>query len=79
DGTPVRAGQNIVTPEIMKLQLISLGEEWVELGLVENLDTFKKNLLVERNASDRNRLDVLCTPDLVNQFRFLAAQIRFIL
>ncbi|WP_250322506.1 hypothetical protein, partial [Escherichia coli] len=26
-----------------------------------------------------NRLDVLCTPDLVNQFRFLAAQIRFIL
>ncbi|MGP0771343.1 phage tail sheath subtilisin-like domain-containing protein, partial [Escherichia coli] len=79
DGTPVRAGQNIVTPEIMKLQLISLGEEWVELGLVENLDTFKKNLLVERNTSDRNRLDVLCTPDLVNQFRFLAAQIRFIL
>ncbi|END5730040.1 phage tail sheath subtilisin-like domain-containing protein, partial [Escherichia coli] len=79
DGTPVRAGQNIVTPEIMKLQLISLGEEWVALGLVENLDSFKKNLLVERNTSDRNRLDVLCTPDLVNQFRFLAAQIRFIL
>ena len=79
DGTPVRAGQNIVTPEIMKLQLISLGEEWVELGLVENLDTFKKNLLVERNTKDRNRLDVMCTPDLVNQFRFLAAQIRFIL
>lgn len=79
DGTPVRAGQNIVTPEIMKLQLISLGEEWVELGLVENLDTFKKNLLVERNTKDRNRLDVMCTPDLVNQFRFMAAQIRFIL
>lgn len=31
-----------MTPEIMKLQLISLGEEWVELGLVENLDTFKR-------------------------------------
>ncbi|EOF5747848.1 phage tail sheath C-terminal domain-containing protein, partial [Salmonella enterica] len=53
--------------------------EWVDQGLVENLDTFKKNLLVERNASDRNRLDVLCTPDLVNQFRFFAAQLRFIL
>ncbi|MCZ8565967.1 phage tail sheath C-terminal domain-containing protein, partial [Shigella sonnei] len=47
--------------------------------LVENLDTFKKNLLVERNTKDRNRLDVMCTPDLVNQFRFMAAQIRFIL
>ncbi|EHV77049.1 bacteriophage Mu tail sheath family protein [Escherichia coli DEC6D] len=79
NGTPVRPGQNIVTPEIMTLQLIALGEEWVDLGLVENLDTFKKNLLVERNTKDRNRLDVMCTPDLVNQFRFMAAQIRFIL
>ncbi|EEC2254061.1 phage tail protein, partial [Salmonella enterica] len=60
-------------------QLIALGEDWVDKGLVENLDTFKKNLLVERNTSDRNRLDVLCTPDLVNQFRFFAAQLRFIL
>ncbi|ENO2525169.1 phage tail sheath subtilisin-like domain-containing protein [Salmonella enterica] len=79
DGTPVAPGQPVVTPKIMSLQLIALGEEWVDQGLVENLDTFRKNLLVERNASDRNRLDVLCTPDLVNQFRFFAAQIRFIL
>ncbi|HHR4052799.1 TPA: phage tail sheath subtilisin-like domain-containing protein [Salmonella enterica] len=79
DDTPVAPGQRIVTPKIMSLQLIALGEEWVDQGLVENMDTFKKNLLVERNASDRNRLDVLCTPDLVNQFRFFAAQIRFIL
>ncbi|EKQ7781586.1 phage tail sheath subtilisin-like domain-containing protein [Salmonella enterica] len=79
DDTPVAPGQPIVTPKIMSLQLIALGEEWVDQGLVENLDTFKKNLLVERNASNRNRLDVLCTPDLVNQFRFFAAQLRFIL
>ncbi|EMT2449637.1 phage tail sheath subtilisin-like domain-containing protein [Salmonella enterica] len=79
DDTPVAPGQPIVTPKIMSLQLIALGEEWVDQGLVENLDTFKKNLLVERNTSNRNRLDVLCTPDLVNQFRFFAAQIRFIL
>ncbi|EDH8505939.1 phage tail sheath subtilisin-like domain-containing protein [Salmonella enterica] len=79
DDTPVAPGQPIVTPKIMSLQLIALGEDWVDQGLVENLDTFKKNLLVERNTSDRNRLDVLCTPDLVNQFRFFAAQLRFIL
>ncbi|EGA9622704.1 phage tail sheath subtilisin-like domain-containing protein [Salmonella enterica] len=79
DDTPVAPGQPIVTPKIMSLQLIALGEEWVDQGLVENLDTFRKNLLVERNTSNRNRLDVLCTPDLVNQFRFFAAQIRFIL
>ncbi|EFE2643726.1 phage tail sheath subtilisin-like domain-containing protein [Escherichia coli] len=79
DGTPVGPGQFIVTPQIMKLQLIALGEEWIEQGLVENMEVFKNNLLVERNATDRNRLDVMCTPDLVNQFRFMAAQIRFIL
>lgn len=79
DGTPVAPGQPIVTPRIMTLQMIALGEEWVNQGLVENMETFKKNLLVERNAHDRNRLDVLCTPDLVNQFRDFAAQIRFIL
>ncbi|ECE3293302.1 phage tail protein [Salmonella enterica] len=79
DDTPVAPGQPIVTPKIMTLQLIALGEEWVDQGLVENLDTFRKNLLVERNVGNRNRLDVLCTPDLVNQFRFFAAQIRFIL
>ncbi|HEA8896556.1 TPA: phage tail protein, partial [Escherichia coli] len=79
DGTPVGPGQFIVTPQIMKLQLIALGEEWIEQGLVENMEVFKNNLLVERNTTDRNRLDVMCTPDLVNQFRFMAAQIRFIL
>ncbi|EIL8127927.1 phage tail sheath subtilisin-like domain-containing protein, partial [Salmonella enterica] len=41
DDTPVAPGQPIVTPKIMSLQLIALGEEWVDQGLVENLDTFK--------------------------------------
>ncbi|WP_048797112.1 MULTISPECIES: phage tail sheath subtilisin-like domain-containing protein [Serratia] len=79
DGTPVAPGQPIVTPEIMRTQLLALGQEWVDKGLVENLETFKDNLIVERNADDRNRLDVLATPDLVNQFRIFAAQLRFIL
>ncbi|EEI1617911.1 phage tail protein, partial [Salmonella enterica] len=37
DDTPVAPGQPIVTPKIMSLQLIALGEEWVDQGLVENL------------------------------------------
>lgn len=79
DDQPVAAGQPIMTPKIMKLQLIALGEEWVDAGLTENMETFRKNLFVERNSRDRNRLDVLGTPDLVNQFRFFAAQLRFFL
>ena len=34
---------------------------------------------MERNAGDPNRLDILLTPDLVNQLRVLAAVISFTL
>jgi hypothetical protein len=37
-----------------------------ELGLVENFDQFKTDLVVERNASDPNRLDFLLPPDIIN-------------
>ena len=52
---------------------------WEEKGLVEGIDRFKADLVVERNASDPNRLDFLLTPDLINQFIVGAAKIAFIL
>jgi phage tail sheath gpL-like len=79
NGTPIAPGQAIVTPNIIKAELIALATEWVDAGLIENLDTYKKNLVVERNANDRNRVDVLAPPDLINQFRIFAEQIQFIL
>lgn len=48
-----------------------------DLGLVENIDSFKANLVAERNAGDQNRLDVLMPPDLVNQLRIVANKIQF--
>jgi phage tail sheath gpL-like len=47
------------------------------LGLVENIEQFKTDLIVERNVQDPNRLDFLLPPDLVNQFIVGAAQIQF--
>ena len=41
-------------------------------GLVENTDLFARYLIVERNATDRNRVDVLMRPDMVNQLRVVA-------
>jgi len=35
------------------------------------------NLIVERNADDPNRLDVLLPPDLVNQLRVFAVLAQF--
>lgn len=79
DGVAYGPGQAIVTPKTIRAEIIALAEEWASAGLVENLDQFREELVVERNASDRNRVDVLCPPDLVNQFVIFAAQIQFIL
>lgn len=79
DGTNFGAGQAIVTPSTIRAELVALAREWEQAGLVENLDQYKSELIVERNANDRNRLDVLAPPDLVNQLRVFAAQVQFIL
>lgn len=79
DGTRFGAGQAIVTPGVIRAELLALFREWEEAGLVENFEQFKDELLVERNANDRNRIDVLSPPDLVNQFRIFAQQTQFIL
>jgi phage tail sheath gpL-like len=79
DGTNFGPGQAIVTPKTIRAELIALASEWETAGLLENLDQFKDELIVERNANDRNRVDVLAPPDLVNQLRIFAAQVQFIL
>lgn len=70
-------GQSVVTPQIARAELIAWARELEELGLIENLDAFKRDIVVERNASDPNRLDMLLPPDLVNQARLFAAKIEF--
>lgn len=79
DGTRYGPGQAIVTPSVIRAELIALHGELEEKGLLENLEAFKEGLIVERNKDDRNRLDVLAPPDLVNQFRVFAMQTRFVL
>lgn len=79
DGTFISPGQPIVTPKIIKAELLALFTEWEIAGLVEDFDTYKDELYVVRNSNDKDRLDVLCGPNLINQFRIFAAQIRFIL
>ena len=79
DGTRFGAGQRVVTPSTARAEAIGLFRQWENAGLVENADAFKDALVVERNASDPNRLDFLIPPDLVNQLRVLAATISFTL
>lgn len=77
DGTRFASGQAIVTPSVLKAELLGLMREMEEVGLVENLDQFKADLIVERDASDPNRVNALIPPDLVNQLRVTASQVQF--
>ena len=79
DGTRYGAGQAVITPKVGKAEAIARFRVWEEQGLVENIDRFKNDLIVERNAGDPNRLDWMLPPDLVNQFRVGGVQIGFLL
>jgi len=77
DGTNYGPGQAIVTPSVIRAELCALFREWELAGLVEGFEQFKSDLIVERNASDPNRVDAVIPPDVVNQFRVFAAQVQF--
>lgn len=77
DGTRFGAGQAVVTPKVAKAELYSLFTAWENVGLVEDFDQFKSDLVVEINANDPNRLDMLLPPNLINQLRVTAAQFQF--
>lgn len=71
------AGQAIVTPSVIRGELVALYRQLELSGIVENADLFKQYLIVERNADNPNRLDVLFPPDLVNQLRIFAVLNQF--
>ena len=79
DGTRFGAGQNVLTPMIGRAEALTWFREMEELGLVENFEQFKRDLVVERDASNPNRLNWLLPPDLVNQFIVGATKIAFLL
>ncbi len=72
DGTRFGSGQAIVTPAVLKGEMCASYRTMERAGIVENFDLFKKYLVVERNAADPNRVDVLFPPDYVNQLRVFA-------
>lgn len=79
DGTRYGPGQPIVTPKTARAWALTVFRGWEQLGLVEGFDQFKRDLVVERSVTDRNRLEFLLPPDFVNQLQVAAASLQFIL
>jgi phage tail sheath gpL-like len=77
DGVIVEPGQPVMTPKLARAEAISWYREMERLALVEGGDRFKDALVVERDARDRNRLNFLLPPDLINGFLVGAAKLAF--
>lgn len=77
DGTRFGAGKAIVTPKVIRAELIAAYGELERDGFVENAKAFAANLIVERDANSPTRVNVLYPPDLVNQLRIFALLAQF--
>lgn len=77
DGTRFAPGSAIVTPKIIKADLIAQYQRLEYDGFVQDADAFAKALIVEKNSSNPNRVDVLWPGTLINQLRVFALLAQF--
>lgn len=79
DGTRFAPGQKVVTPKIIRAELLALFTELEEKAIVEDFDSYQKTLIVERDSDNTQRVNVLSNENTVNQFRIYAHAIQFVL
>jgi phage tail sheath gpL-like len=78
DGTEFGEGAAVVTPSVIRSELLAWFKFMENAAHVEGFEQFKTDLIVERDVSDLNRVNALVPPDLINGFRVLASQIQFL-
>lgn len=77
DDTNVAPGQKVVKPKLIRAELIALFVEWEQVGLVEDLAQFKRDLLVVRSVTDKDRVNAVIPPNIINQFITFAAAVQY--
>jgi phage tail sheath gpL-like len=78
DGTDYEDGQPIVTPSILKARAIGLFIDLERAGQVENRAAFKQSIVMLRSMVNKNQVNSVMAPDLVNQYDVQATLIEFI-
>jgi phage tail sheath gpL-like len=77
DGTRFAPGSNIVTPSIIKADIIAEYQTLEYNGYVQNSKAFAQGLIVAQNSSNPNRIDVLWPGTLIDQLRIFALLAQF--
>lgn len=78
NGTRIAPGSGVVTPNMIRADLIAGYRTLETAGLVQNGTAFKNGLIVQRNSQNSSRVDILWPGTLINQLRIfgLLAQFR---
>lgn len=77
DSTRFGAGQFVVTPAIIKGEVLTWFRNMEELGHLQHYDEFKSLLQVEIDPNDPNRVNMRLPVDFVNFLAVIGAQIAF--
>lgn len=77
DGTRFAPGSAIITPNVIRAELIAQYQALEFNGYVQDAKGFAKGLKVEKSTSNPNRVDVLWTGVLINQLRIFAVLNQF--
>lgn len=75
----IQPGQAIATPKLIRNTLISTARQLEKVGLLEDVDQFINELIVVRSDTDKNRVNAILPPNLVNQFDVFAAAVQYVL
>lgn len=77
NSTRIAGAPNVVTPNMIRADIIAAYRTLEANGIVQNGDAFKDALIVQRNATNPNRVDVLWPGTLINQLRIFALLAQF--
>ncbi|MBB5414107.1 phage tail sheath subtilisin-like domain-containing protein [Paraburkholderia atlantica] len=77
DGTRFAPGSAIVTPGIIKADLIAQYQTLEYNGFVQKSTQFAQGLIVQQNSQNPNRVDVLYPGVLIDQLRIFALLMQF--
>jgi phage tail sheath gpL-like len=77
DGGRYAPGSGVVTPSVIKAELIANYQEMETNGMVQNSALFAQALVVEQDKTNPNRVNVLWPVELINQLRVFALLAQF--
>ena len=77
NGTKFAPGQAIVTPSMLKTELLVLYRDLEYNGIVQDFDGYKKALIVELDDTNKQRANYQDSPQFVNGLIITAGKIQF--